>query len=181
MEVDIALLEDLNNHVEEIKKKKKKFESLWKLYSLVDKAFIIIQFATLLYAIMMSEPIIGVILSLYSLSFGNVISRVQKHLNILEGIIPVYEKSIIPQIDNYIRDKIVQIENNDINIYDLKDAANECHVIEQKNLEKGMGEGFVLPSSLKSINCRKITAIIIIYLFCFVLIPVIYFKYWKEN
>ena len=72
MEVDIALLEDLNNHVEEIKKKKKKFESLWKLYSLVDKTFIIIQFATLLYAIMMSEPIIGVILSLYSLSFGQI-------------------------------------------------------------------------------------------------------------
>lgn len=180
MDLDIVLLEDLEKCVEEIKKKQKKFESLWKLYSLVDKAFIIIQFATLLYAIMMSEPIIGVILSLYSLSFGNVISRVQKHLNILERIIPVYERSIIPQVDNYIRDKIVQVESDDSNIYNLKNAANECHEIEQKNLEKGMGEGFNLPASLKSINCRKIAGIIVLYVFCFVLIPVIYYKFWKK-
>lgn len=182
MNIDIALLEDLDKHVKEIKKKSERFQTLWKLYSLVDKAFIIIQFATLLYAIMMSEPIIGVILSLYSLSFGNVISRLQNHLSILEKVIPIYEKSIIPQIDDYIRDKLVQLNKEDdcVNLDHLKDAANECHLIEQKNLERGMGEGFVLPASLRSINCKKIAGIIIMYIFCFILIPIIYFKFWKN-
>ena len=180
MEIDIVLLEELDRCVTEIKRKKEKFVSLWKLYSLVDKAFIIIQFATLLYAIMMSEPIIGVILSLYSLSFGNVISRLQKHLNILEKIIPIYEKSIIPEIDNYIRERVVELNiDNNMNVDNLKEAANECHKIEQKKLEKGMGEGFVLPASLRSINCKKITVIIVMYVFCFILIPVIYYKFWK--
>lgn len=172
MNIEIALLEDLENQVETIKKKRKNYKRLWTLYSYVDKLSVIMQFSTHFYSIILSmhnDSIIGIILSLYTLSFGTVIDQLKKYMYILENLIPIYDDLIIPDVDDYIRkvsaDRPIVVE-----------AVKKCQDIERNHLIKELGERFVLPVTLNSMNCRKIFGCILGYILCFVLIPVIYYQ-----
>lgn len=183
MDIEIKLVEDLEDQLEQIKKRMKNFNNLWTLYSFVDKLLIIIQFATLLYSILLislaSENMIGIILSLYTLSVSTVVDKLKPYLVILENLVSVYEDFIIPDIDNYKRGISANLCYNTDSVIKLEAAAAECYNIEQRHIKIQMGEKFVLPTTLKSMNCRKIIGCGVSYLVCFILIPVVYFYGFK--
>lgn len=184
MNIEIALAEDLNEQVENIKKKRKNFKRLWTLYSYVDKLAVIMQFATLFYSIILSthnDSIIGIILSLYTLSFGTVIDQLKTYLYILENLIPIYDDLIIPDIDDYIRKLSPIILCYKLTRSTMVAAAKKCQDIERDHLTKELGTRFVLPVTLNSINCKKIIGCIVGYVLCFILIPVIYYKIYMAT
>ena len=167
-ESDIILLIDLKRHADSFSQKSSKFKKIWSIYSITDKVLCIVQFGTILYSILFPEQNIGLILSMYTLSFSFLVSHMPKNMYTLEKIIPIYEEYIIPDINQHIRTHTIPQPQN------INQIVNECNKIENDHLKRGMGEGFILSNTLRSVNCKKIVSCIIVYVVFFILIPVFY-------
>ena len=162
------LRSEVGAEVARIKAKYDNFQFLWNMYSLVDKVLVIVQFGTLLYSVIVPENnYIGLTLSMYTLSFS-VICKFQAHLITLEKLIPTYEGTIIPEMEDFLRKNAL---NDSFDFW--QGAVSVLLDIEQRGLQVNMGRGFTLSNTLRSINCKKILCCIIIYIVFFIFIPIL--------
>ena len=164
---------DILNEMETIQKKERTFVKLWRLYSLMDKFFIIINFSTLLFSIFISESSLSLALSIYTLSFS-IIFDTKKYVTTLEKLIILYQDEIIPEINKCVRKYHKNdLENND----NYSDIIYELQQIEKDQLNKCLGSYFSVPKSLRTIDWKRISLIILFYFISFISLSVAcYFK-----
>ena len=159
-----------DKEIANIKKKKKTFKSLWRLFSLANKMLMIINFSTLLFCILIPNSNIGLVLSIYTLSFS-IICNTSSHIPTLENLVVIYEDEIIPKIDLFVR--TTKDNNARGDDYD-DDSIYRAQQIEKGILSKYMGESFFLSNTLRNVDCKRILACAFIYVVMFVCIPIIY-------
>ena len=169
---DNFLYKDLMLEVGKINQKKTNLKTLWSLYTFADKALVIIQFGTLLFSVVSIPGNIGLILSMYTLSFSS-ICQLQTHLITLNKLIPIYEEHILPKIQNYVRQYSRQYSFNNKR-EDLLNAFQECQNIERGYIKAEMGQNFVLSNTLRSRGYKKIVSCTIVYLIIFIAIPLVH-------
>ena len=162
---------DIKNEIKHIKNKEKIFVKLWRLYSVLDKFFIIINFSTLLFSIFISESNVSLALSIYTLSFS-IVFDTKKYISTLEKLIILYQDEIIPDVNKCIR-KYYKNDNCDT----YSDIIYELQHIEKENLNKYLGCSFNVPKKLRSIDWKRIFLILFIYIISFTSLSVAcYFK-----
>ena len=166
--IDNSLFQDLLLEVDKIQQKKTNLKTLWSLYTFADKALIIIQFGTLLFSVVSIPGNIGLILSMYTLSFSS-ICQLQTHLITLNKLIPIYEEHIIPKIQNCVR-RYSFDDERDV----LLNAFQECQNIESGYIKDEMGQNFVLSNTLRSRGYKKIVSCTLVYLIIFIAIPLVH-------
>ena len=164
----VIITDNFNAEVDKIKDKKRKYRSLLTLFSMSNKILMIINFGTLLFCIVIPNSNIGLILSIYTLSFS-VICNTTSHVPNLEKLIAIYEDSIIPQVETYAR----KVESNDEDD-DNTDIIEYVQNIEKYNIKDYMGKAFVLVNTLRHIQYYKIYICAITYILTFICIPIIY-------
>ena len=176
--------EDIEKQVNIIKNKQKTFKTLWLLYYILDKFFLVINFSTILISIFIAESNLPLTLSIYTLSFSMIFDS-KRYIPILEKLIILYSDEIIPEINKFVRKyckiKINNNNNNDNdnnnNDDDISDVIYNLHQIEKDYLNKYLGCYFFVPKRLRSIDGKKIISVIFIYIVSFIALAVIcYFK-----
>lgn len=165
VEIDKTLMSDFQREVFAIRNKEKRYNLLWKYFSSIDKVFSIINFGTLLYSVIFSNSRIGLILSIYTLSFSMVCNN-GNHLSTLEKLVHVYQDHIIPRIEELFRN---MLKNREF-CYDVQ----AIKTIETEMLNTYMGKDFILSNTLRDMNYKKVCVIIVAYIIMFICIPVIY-------
>lgn len=160
--------EQIKTEKERIERKAKLYKNLWRLFSVSNKSLMIINFSIILFSIFTPESNIPLILSIYTLSFSTICDT-RIYENILEKLINIYEEEIIPDIDKYIRD---YYKNKNCN-----DFIFEIQKIEKNHLTDHLGSSFMLPNTLRSMDCKRILFIVFIYIFSFTIIALLcYYK-----
>ena len=126
-EFDIDI--DIRNEMKHIKNKEKVFVKLWRLYSVFDKFFIIINFSTLLFSIFIAESSVSLALSIYTLSFS-IVFDTKRYISILEKLIILYQDEIIPEVNKCIR-KYYKTNSCEIRIfnYDIFEYGACCTLV----------------------------------------------------
>ena len=154
---------DIKNELKHIQNKEKIYVKLWRLYSVLENFFIIINFSTILFSIFFSESSVSLALSIYTLSFS-VVFDTKKYITTLEKLIILYQDEIIPEINKCIR-KYYKANNCD----NYSDIIYELQFIEKENLSKYLGSYFNVPKKLRSIDWKRIVLIFAIYITSFIL------------
>ena len=164
---------DILNEMKSIQNKEKVYVKLWRLYYLLDKFFIIINFSTLLFSIFIAESSVSLALSIYTLSFS-IIFDSKKYVTTLEKLIIVYQDEIIPEISKCLRRyRKNYIEGND----NYSDIIDEFQQVEKDHLNKYLGSYFTVPKNLRTIDWKRIGLIIFFYLISFISLSIsCYFK-----
>lgn len=164
--------EQIKIEKERIGKKAELYKNLWRLFSVSNKSLMIINFSIILFSIFTPQSNIPLILSIYTLSFG-IICDTRIYENVLEKLINIYEEEIILEVDKYIRDYYKNNKeecNNNDSIFEIQN-------IEKKHLTHHLGSSFVLPNTLRSMDCKRILFIVFIYIFSFTIIALLcYYK-----
>ena len=135
----------------------------------------IINFSTILFSIFNPKSNIPLILSIFTLSFS-IICDTRIYENILEKLIAIYEEEIIFEIDKYVRNYHKRGEEEE---EEKKDAIYDIQQIEKKHLTNHLGHSFTLPSTLRSMDWKRIFAIVLIYVSCFISIALL--CYYTSN
>ena len=162
---------DIEKEMQHIQDKEKIFLKQWRLYSVLDKFFIIVNFSTLLFSIFIAESSVSLALSIYTLSFS-IVFDTKGNIKILEKLIILYQDEIIPEINKCVR-KYYKTSNCD----SYSDIIYELQHIEKENLSKYLGLYFSIPKNLRSIDWKRIFQILVLYIFSFVSLSVAcYFK-----
>ena len=159
--------DDIAREINIIKKKEKTYNSLWRLFSIANKLLMIINFATLLFCVLIPNSNIGLVLSIYTLSFS-IICNTSTHVPTLEKLIIVYQDEIIPQIEKYVR--CIATRDAAINCDDI----SEIQELERDILDQFMGKGFRLVNTLRDIDHKKIFFCALMYIILFICIPIAY-------
>ena len=165
---------DVKKEMQHIQNKERIFVKLWRLYSVFDKFFMIMNFSTLLFSIFIAESSVSLALSIYTLSFS-IVFDTKRYISTLEKLIILYQDEIIPEIKKCIRkyNKINNCGGDD----NYSDIIYELQHIEKENLNKYLGSNFSIPKKLRSIDWKRILLIFSIYIISFVSLAVAcYFK-----
>ena len=161
----------LKHEVKNIYDRKDHYYSMWLLYSIIDKALLIVNFGTLLTCIIVKVDKLGLILSFFTLSVGVLIDS-KEYVILLEKLLNVYTDTILPQVKAYWM--AVLVNDQGLRMVDILYQIRNVQQIEKDNIEKFMGFGFTLPNSLRTLACRKIIACSVVYIITFICIPVLY-------
>ena len=176
IEIKLDKDENLNLQLDEVKKRKKLYQSLWRLFTISNKSLMIINFSTILFSIFTPNSNIPLILSIFTLSFSSICDT-RIYESILEKLINIYEDEIILDVDKYIRDYQKNNIDNDNNNNKDCDPIYDIQQIEKKHLTKHLGQSFTLPTALRKADWKRIVAIGVFYIVCFISIAVLcYFK-----
>ena len=186
---------DIKNELKYIQNKEKTFVKLWRLYSTLDKFFMIVNFSTILFSIFISESSLSLALSVYTLSFSMIFDT-KRYIPILEKLIILYQDEIIPEINKCIRKYYKNVsfkdtttttttnnnnnndnDNNDNNNDNYSDIIYELQQIEKDCQSKYLGIYFSIPKRLRSIDWKRIFLVFSIYIISFISLSVAcYFK-----
>ena len=181
-EIDIKLCDDddddeekIKTEIKRIKKKDELYKTLWRLFTISNKSLMIINFTTILFSIFNPKSNIPLILSIFTLSFS-IICDTRIYENILEKLIAIYEEEIIFEIDKYVRNYHKREEEEE---EEKKDAIYDIQQIEKKHLTNHLGHSFTLPTTLRSMDWKRISVIVVIYVSCFIAIALL--CYYTSN
>ena len=172
MPENIIITDNFKTEINKIKTKKQNYRRLYTLFTITNKLLMIINFSTLLFCILIPNTNIGLILSIYTLSFS-VICNASSYIPTLEKLEAIYDDGIIPQIEAFER----KVENNPIEISNddtAVDVIEHIQNIEKENIKDYMGKAFILVNTLRHVDYTKISICGITYLIMFVCIPIIY-------
>ena len=163
---------DYNAELIKIIKKKKKYHSLWRMFSISNKLLMLINFISILLSIFVTEGNITLALSIFTLSFS-FICDTRIYIPILNQIIIVYTDEIIPEIKKIIRDYENGIIQQNIDVVDMIIKK------EKELLRYFLGASFTITNTLRGLDWKKVICIGFVYVIFFVGIALL--CYYKQK
>ena len=133
---------EIQREVEKIYENSSRILFTWKVLSATNKILNAINFASLWYSIIIPDSIIGLALSIYTLSFS-VIFNSDKHFLTLDKLVQVYGDEIIPKLEEYLRNCLHTDYLKLKRMYDRKkkDNVNRKTNNSDNSLDSGNGNG----------------------------------------